>query len=423
MTPKNETLPKSKTSKSQDAASKERIPRDVLDELIAASSSDLSNPKALLRELTAAIVNRAMEAELDEHLGYMPGQPPPPKQKNRRNGSSQKTLRTDQGQVQVQVPRDRQGTFEPQIVPKHQRHFTGFDDKILAMYARGMTVRDIKAQLEEIYDVQVSRELISRVTDAVLDELRVWQSRPLEEVYCIVYLDALRVKIRTKAGVQNRAIYVVVGVPADGERQVLGLWVQDNEGAAFWTSILEELRQRGVADILVLCADGLSGIGQAIEAIFPRAVHQTCIVHVIRASTRFVSYKDRKRLCADLRPIYTALNVEAAQAALEAFEAQWDAQYPTVAKVWRARWDEITPFLDYPEEIRRAIYTTNAIEAMNRKFRKSIKTRGHLPSDQAALKLLFLCLRHGNNGRVRRSRDWNKALNQFDIFFPGRIPQ
>ena len=291
------------------------------------------------------------------------------------------------------------------------------------MYARGMTVRDIREQLEELYDVNASPDLISRVTDGVLDELRVWQSRPLEPVYCIVYLDALVVKIRTKAGVRNRAIYIAVGVPTDGTRQVLGLWIQDTEGAAFWTSILEELRQRGVEDVLVLCSDGLAGMSEACEAIFPRAVFQTCIVHVVRSSTRFVAWKDRKAVCADLRPIYTAVNAEEAEAALEAFEEKWDSQYPTVARSWRNRWDDIIPFLSYPAEIRRAIYTTNAIEALNRKLRKALKTRGHLPSDQAALKLLFLVLTHERKGAVRRTRTWNQALNQFAIYFEGRLPE
>ena len=402
------------------------IPQDLLSKLLEAydGPGDLrSDPQTLIRDLTAALINRAMESEMEHHLGYERGEEPPGTQSNRRNGKGKKRLRTGQGEVQIEVPRDRDGSFEPQLVPKHQRTFAGFDDKIIAMYARGMTVRDIREQLEELYDVDVSPDLISRVTDGVLDELRVWQSRPLEPVYCIVYLDALVVKIRTKAGVRNRAIYIAVGVPSEGTRQVLGLWIQDTEGAAFWTSILEELRQRGVEDVLVLCSDGLAGMSEACEAIFPRAVFQTCIVHVVRSSTRFVAWKDRKAVCADLRPIYTAINAEEAEAALEAFEEKWDSQYPTVARSWRHRWDDIIPFLSYPAEIRRAIYTTNAIEALNRKLRKALKTRGHLPSDQAALKLLFLVLTHERKGAVRRTRTWNQALNQFAIYFEGRLPE
>jgi len=378
--------------------------------------------QGLLRKLSGALITRAMEGEMSHHLGYERDEPPPAEQANRRNGKGSKQVRTDHGEVQVNVPRDREGSFEPQLLPKHQRHFKGFDDKILAMYARGMSVRDIRAQLEEIYGVEVSADLISRVTDGVLEELKAWQARPLENVYCIVYLDALVVKIRDGGTVRNKSIYVAVGVPVDGNREVLGLWVQETEGAAFWTTVLEDLRQRGVEDILVLCSDGITGMAQAVEAIFPKSIFQTCIVHVIRSSTRFVTWKDRKAVCADLRPIYTAKDAEAAEDALEAFEAKWDGQYPTVAKAWRRRWDEIVPFLAYPAEMRKAIYTTNAIEALNRNFRKAVKTRGHLPSDAAAIKLLYLSLRHERKGVVRRSREWTKALNQFAIYFEGRLP-
>lgn len=424
--PKDDTAKKPPRKRREPVPDGKGIPQDLLSKMLEAydGPGDLrSDPQTLIRDLTAALINRAMESEMEHHLGYERGEEPPGTQSNRRNGKGKKRLRTGQGEVQIEVPRDRDGSFEPQLVPKHQRTFAGFDDKIIAMYARGMTVRDIREQLEELYDVDVSPDLISRVTDGVLDELRVWQSRPLEPVYCIVYLDALVVKIRTKAGVRNRAIYIAVGVPTDGTRQVLGLWIQDTEGAAFWTSILEELRQRGVEDVLVLCSDGLAGMSEACEAIFPRAVFQTCIVHVVRSSTRFVAWKDRKAVCADLRPIYTAVNAEEAEAALEAFEEKWDSQYPTVARSWRNRWDDIIPFLSYPAEIRRAIYTTNAIEALNRKLRKALKTRGHLPSDQAALKLLFLVLIHERKGAVRRTRTWNQALNQFAIYFEGRLPE
>jgi len=400
------------------------VPKEVLDQLLAGMGGEeaLADPASLLRDLSAALVSRALESELDHHLGYAPGDKPPEGQTNRRNGHSSKRLRTGHGEIDIRTPRDREGRFEPQLVPKHQRHFAGFDDKILALYARGMSVRDIRAHLEELYSVEVSPDLISRVTDGVLDELRGWQSRPLEQVYCVVYLDALVVKIRHKGTVQNRSVYLAVGVSVEGQREVLGMWVQQTEGAKFWCSILEDIRRRGVEDILVLCADGLTGMSQAVEAIFPRAIFQTCVVHVIRSSTRFVPWKDRKRVCADLRRIYTAADAEAAEEALEAFEAEWNALYPTVARSWRDRWQDIIPFLAYPAEMRRVIYTTNAIEALNRNLRKALKTRGHMPSDEAALKLLYLSMRHDPKTKTRAARGWTSALNQFAIYFEGRLP-
>jgi len=401
-----------------------RIPQEVLDQLLEGVGAEdaLADPSSLLQDLTAALVSRALESELDHHLGYKAGEEPPSAQPNRRNGHGSKRLRTGHGEVEVRTPRDREGSFEPQLVPKHQRSFAGFDDKVLALYARGMTVRDIRAHLEELYGVEVSPDLISRVTDGVLEELRLWQSRPLESIYCVVYLDALVVKIRSKGTVRNCAVYIAMGIPADGRREVLGLWVQETEGAKFWCSILEELRRRGVEDILVLCADGLTGMSDAALAVFPKAVFQTCVVHVIRASTRFVPWKDRKRVCADLRAIYTAGSAEDAERALAAFEEQWGAHYPTVARSWRNRWEDIVPFLAYPAEMRRVIYTTNAIEALNRNLRKALKTRGHMPSGEAALKLLYLSMRHDPKSNTRYVRNWHKAINQFAIFFEGRLP-
>ena len=401
------------------------IPKEVLDQLLAGAGGKdaLSDPSSLLQDLTAALVSRALESELDHHLGYGAGEEPPPAQSNRRNGHGSKRLRTGHGEVKIRTPRDRDGSFEPQLVPKHQRSFAGFDDKVLALYARGMTVRDIRAHLEEIYGVEVSPDLISRVTDGVLEEQRLWQSRPLESVYCVVYLDALVVKVRTKGTVRNCAVYIAMGIPADGHREVLGLWVQETEGAKFWCSILEELRRRGVQDILVLCADGLTGMSEAALAVFPKAVFQTCVVHVIRASTRFVAWKDRKRVCADLRNIYTAGNAEEAERALEAFEERWDPHYPTVARSWRNRWEDIIPFLAYPAEMRRVIYTTNAIEALNRSLRKALKNRGHMPSGEAALKLLYLSMRHDPKSKSCTVRGWSKAINQFAIYFDGRLHQ
>jgi putative transposase len=396
---------------------------ELLDELLReyGGSAGVTGPDGLLKELTRAVVNRAMGAELSHHLGYEEGEQPPDGQSNRRNGRTPKTVRTGQGPVEIEVPRDREGSFEPQLIPKHQRHFDGFDDKILSMYARGMSVREIRAHLEEIYGVEVSPDLISRVTDAVIDEMTAWQSRPLERLYLVAYLDALVIKVRDKSGVQNKSVYIVVGVRPDGSKDVLGLWIQATEGAKFWLTILSELRQRGVEDILVMCADGLTGLPEAVEAAFPRAIFQTCIVHLVRSSTRFVPWKDRKAVCADLREVYTADSAESAAMVLEGFEVKWGQRFPMIAPAWRRRWDEFTPFLAFPPEIRRAIYTTNAIEALNRQLRKVLKTRGHMPNEQAALKLLYMAVLNAQKNWGGRDRRWNTALLQFAIHFEGRI--
>lgn len=398
---------------------------ELLDELLKeyGGPSGVTGPDGLLKDMTRAVINRAMGAELTHHLGYEAGDTPPEGQDNRRNGKSGKTVRTGQGPISIEVPRDRDGSFEPQLIPKGQRHFDGFDDKILSMYARGMTVREIRAHLEEIYGVEVSPDLISRVTDAVVEEMTAWQTRPLERVYLVAYLDALVIKVRDKSGVQNKSVYIVVGVRPDGSKDVLGLWLQASEGAKFWLTILSELRQRGVEDILVLCADGLTGLPEAVEAAFPRAIFQTCIVHMVRASTRFVPWKDRKAVCADLRTVYNAETAEAAELALEGFEGKWGKRFPMIAPTWRRRWDEVTPFLSFPPEIRRAIYTTNAIEALNRQLRKVLKTRGHMPNEQAALKLLYMAIQNAQKNWGGRDRRWNNALLQFAIYFEGRIPE
>ena len=398
--------------------------QELLEELIAEAGPEaLKDPEGLLKELTRSLVNAAMDAELSHHLGYEPGERPPAEALNRRNGKSEKTVRTGHGPVPIEVPRDRDGSFEPKLIPKHSRQFAGFDDKIISMYARGMTVREIRGHLEEIYGVEVSPDLISRVTDAVVEELSAWQSRPLERVYLVAYLDALVIKVRDKSGVRNKSVYLVVGVLPDGSKDVLGMWIEATEGAKFWLTILSELRQRGVQDILVLCADGLTGLPDAVEAAFPNAIFQTCIVHMIRSSTRFVPWKDRKAVCADLKTVYTAESAEAAAQALDAFEERWGDRFPMVGAAWRRRWDEVTPFLAYPPEIRRAIYTTNAIEALNRQLRKVLKTRGHMPNVQAALKLLYLAIRNAKKNWGGRDRRWNTALLQFAIYFEGRIPE
>jgi putative transposase len=403
---------------------KKELPSEVLDQLLKdwGGPAGLLGDQGLLKQLTAALVQRAMDAELSHHVGYERGETPPDNQTNRRNGKSKKRVRTEHGSMEVSVPRDREGTFSPEILPKHQRHFNGFDDKILSMYARGMSTRDIRAHLEEIYGVEVSPELISHVTDAVVDELRGWQNRPLDTTYLIVYLDALVAKIRDKGVVKNKSVYTAVGVGADGKKQVLGLWVQQTEGAKFWLSILQALRQRGTEDIFILCADGLTGLSEAVEATFPQTIFQTCIVHMIRSSTRFVPWKERRAVCADLRKVYTATDEETASDELDAFEKIWGERFPMIAAAWRRRWEEVTPFLAFPAEIRRAVYTTNAIEALNRHTRKSLKTRGHMPSDEAAIKLIYLAIKTAKTW-MRPPPYWPKAALQFAIHFEERMPR
>lgn len=416
------------TTKSTDEKTKAQSPKpiraELLDELLGdyRSPEDLVGESGLLKELTRALVNRAMQAEMTEHLGYESGRAAPEGQGNRRNGKRKKRVRSDQGHLDVEIPRDRDGTFEPALIPKHSREFRGFDEKIIAMYARGMTVRDIQSHLADIYQVTVSPDLISRVTDEVVEELRAWQHRPLEEVYPVVYIDALVVKIRHKGVVQNRAVHVAVGIRLDGCKEVLGMWIAPTEGAKFWLSVLTELKQRGVRDIFVMCADGLKGLPEAVEASFPETIFQTCIVHLIRSSMRYVSWKERKALCKELRKLYTAADEEAAMVAFEEFERTHADRYPTVVRAWRDRWEEWTPFLHFPQEVRRIIYTTNAIEALHRQLRKTLKTRGHLPSDDAAMKLLFLAVRNAEKTWGKRTRTWGKALMQFAIYFEERMP-
>jgi putative transposase len=402
------------------------LPAEAIDQILKAGYTgpdDFTGPNGFLQQLVAAVVNRALNTELEHHLGYAKGAAVPADQINRRNGHTPKTLRSDLGPVEAVIPRDREGTFEPQLVQKHQRSMAGFDGKILAMYARGMSTRDIQDHMQEIYGLEVSPQLVSDVTAAVCEELHAWQSRALEPVYLAVYLDALVVKVRDKGVVINKSIYLVVGLLPDGSKDILGMWIAATEGAKFWLSVLSELRQRGVRDIMVLCADGLKGMPEAAEASFPKAIFQTCIVHVVRASMRFVPWKLRKAVCADLRAIYTAANAKDALLALEAFEAIWGSQFPMIGKAWRARWNEISPFLEFPPEIRRAIYTTNAIEALNRQVRKVLKTKGALPDDDAALKLIFLVLRNAKKSWGHSSRDWTAAGAQFAIFFGDRFPQ
>ncbi len=403
---------------------KKPIRKELLDELLAeyANPEDLTGPEGLLKRLTGALVERALQAEMTDHLGYEPGAAEGQGSGNSRNGAGKKTLRTDQGDVTVEVPRDRNGTFEPKLVKKHQRSFKGFDDKILSMYARGMSVRDIQAHLAEIYGTEVSPDLISRVTDSVVDEVQAWQARPLDAVWPIVYLDALVIKVRDQGIVQNKSAYIALGMGVDGHKEVLGIWLESNEGAKFWLKVISELKNRGVQDILIACCDGLKGFPQAIEAVFPKAVVQTCIVHMIRNSVRFVGWQQRKTVCAELRAVYGAPTEQAALAELDAFEAKHAQRYPAIASSWRSNWERVRPFFDFPAELRKLIYTTNAIESLNFQLRKVTKAKGHFPNDEAATKLLYLALRNAEKKWTMVPRFWNSALNQLVIYFPGRLP-
>lgn len=401
-----------------------KINDDVLDELLKGCErpEDLLGDGGLMKELKQALMQRMLGAELTEHLGYEHGTEAPPVQSNRRNGASRKTLKSEDGAFEIEVPRDREGSFEPRLVAKGQTRIDGLDDKIIQMYARGMSVRDIRGHLEELYGLEVSPDLISRVTDAVLDEVKEWRSRALDTVYPIVIFDALRVKIRDKDSriVKNKAVYLALGVTGDGQREVLGLWIADNEGAKFWLAVMTELRNRGVQDILIAVVDGLKGFPEAINSAFPETTVQTCIVHLVRHSLNFCSWKDRKAVAAKLRDVYSAETAEAAWDALEAFDADWGRQYPSIAQAWRRAWQEVIPFFAFSPEIRRVIYTTNAVESLNRVIRKSIKTRGSFPSEDAAEKLIYLAIR-GHEKTSRTVRGWLTAVNQFAIMFEDRF--
>ncbi len=400
-----------------------RISDVVIDELLAGASSEeeIAGPGGLLAALTKRLVERAMEVELTDHVGYEPHQEPLGGAGNTRNGSTPKTLITEHGKVQVDAPRDRDGSFEPQIVRKRQRRFVGFDDKILALYSRGLSVRDIEAHLQEIYGVKVGRDLISRVTDAVMDDVREWAKRPLEDIYPIVFLDCMVIKVREGGTVGRRALYLALGVTLEGDRDVLGMWFQETEGAKFWMQILTDLKTRGVRDILICCVDGLTGIPEAIEAIFPKTTVLTCLVHLIRSSLKYVPRREREQVARDLKPIYTAVDADAAQAELEAFDEKWGQRFPVITQAWLNAWEHVIPFLAFPPEVRRVIYTTNAIEALNRQLRKAIKTKGSFPNEDAARKLVYLAL-HNAVPQWTRTRNWTTALLAFKIHFGDRVP-
>lgn len=396
---------------------------EIIDELLKGykKPEDITGENGLLKQLTKAIVERALESELTYELGYEKHSPEGKNNGNSRNGKSGKTIKTDHGDMTITVPRDRNSEFEPQIVRKGQRRFTGFDEKILSMYAFGMTTRDIQAHLEEIYGVEVSPELISTVTDGVIEEVREWQTRPLDRLYPIVLFDALMLKIRDDGRIMNKAVYLAIGIGMDGHKDVLGIWIEKNEGAKFWLSVFTELKNRGINDVLIACVDGLKGLPEAIEAVFPHAEVQLCIVHMVRNSLRFVSYKDRNNIAADLKNIYRAVNVEQAEQALCKFEVKWDSRYPMISKSWRSNWSRIIPFFAYPDEIRTAIYTTNAIESLNNSLRKVTKTRNSFPNDEAAIKLLYMALKHIRKKWTMPIRNWSAAIHQFALRFGDRV--
>jgi len=398
------------------------LPQEELeDALEGLDPEQITGPGGLLTQLAGRVIETALGAELSEHLGYPPGQAPPGAAANVRNGATPKTLQTELGPVAIRTPRDRKGSFEPQLVRKRQTRLAGLDEKVLGLYAGGMSVRDIAGHLSDLYGTEIGRDTISRVTDAVLADVAAWRTRPLEAVYPIVYFDALQVKVTEDRSVRNRACYLALGVTLEGEREVLGIWWQETEGAKFWLAVLNDLNQRGVNDVLIACVDGLSGFPEAIEAVFPKAWVQTCIVHQIRSSMRYVNYRDRKAVARDLRPIYTAPNADAALVELERFDEQWGGGYPMIANSWRAHWEHIVPFLALPAELRKAVYTTNTIEALHRQIRKAIKTRGHFPDEQAATKLIYLAIERAE-AKWRRNRTWTAPLAALKIHFGDRIP-
>jgi putative transposase len=398
------------------------VANELIDKLIAEYKrpEDILGEKGLLKQLTKAIVERALHSELTEHLGYEKHEPSGRGSGNSRNGASKKTLQGDFGEVEIAVPRDRNGSFEPKIVEKHQRRWVGFDDKILSMYARGMTTREIQGHLEEIYGVEVSPTLISNVTDSVLEEVKSWQSRPLEAVYPVVFLDALYVRMRNEGRVETRAVYVVMGVTMEGQKEVMGLWSSAQEGSRFWLGVLTDIKNRGVKDILIACVDGLKGFPEAIRSVYAKAEVQLCIVHMVRNSLKYVNWKERKQVAADLKLVYRAATREQAEQELEGFAEKWERKYPMIPRQWKENWDGVSVFFQFPGEIRKVIYTTNAVESLNRSLRKIIKVRGGFPSEEAGMKLLYLALRNATK-KWHTVQNWKEAMNQFAVLWKDRL--
>jgi putative transposase len=398
------------------------IDTKLIDQLLKGCQKpeDIIGESGVLKQLTKAVLERALSGELTHHLGYEKHDPAGYKSGNSRNGNSPKTLKGDFGEMEVRVPRDRNGTFEPKIIGKHQTRFTGFDEMILALYARGMTTRDIEAQLRQAYGVDISASLISEVTDEVLDLFQGWQNRPLENLYPILYLDALYVKMRNEGRVENRAVYVAIGIDLLGRKEVLGLWTSTNEGAKFWLSVLTDLRNRGVKDVFIVCVDGLKGFPQAIQSVYPQAQVQLCMVHMMRASLNYVTWKEKRQVAADLKPIYRAMTAAEAEQGLNEFSDKWGGKYQTIVRLWRDNWEQVIPFLAFPAEIRKVIYTTNAVESLNMSLRKVTKNRGSFPNEESALKLLYLALKNAS-AKWETIQSWKEALNQFEILWGDRI--
>jgi len=396
----------------------------LIDELL----EDVSDPKdilgknGLLKQLTKRLVERTLEAELTDHLGYEPHEPKGHGTGNNRNGKGSKTVQSETGAIDINVPRDRNGTFEPKLIKKRQRRLEGFDDKVLALYSRGLSTRDIQGQLQELYGAEVSPTLISNVTNAVMDDVRAWQSRPLSAVYPILYFDALFVKSRQEGPVKNKAVYLALGINLEGEKELLGLWIAETEGSKFWHAVFNELKNRGVQDCFVACVDGLKGLPEAIEAVYPHTQVQLCIVHKLRNSFKYVPWKDRKAVAKDLRAVYAAATLKEAEQAFEDFSKLWDAKYPAISPGWRSDWDRLTVFFDYTPEIRKVIYTTNAIESLNYSLRKILKNRGAFPNDDSIIKILYLAINRVSKKWTMPIRNWKAALNQFVILFGDRVP-
>ena len=395
----------------------------LIDELLKSCKKpeDILGKGGLLKQLTKAVVERALEAEMTDHLGYSKYSSIGKSKSNSRNGKTSKTIKGKSGEMTITVPRDREGEFEPQLIPKHQRRFDGFDDKIIAMYSRGMTTRDIRDQLEDLYGVDVSPSFISTVTDAVMEEVREWQNRPLDSLYPIVYLDAIRIKGRHEGHIMNKAVYLAIGINTEGLKEVLGMWIAKSEGAKFWLSVLNELKNRGLQDIFIASVDGLKGFPDAIEAVYPNTQVQLCIVHMVRNSLKYVSWKQRKEMANDLKTIYRANTREEALDALDTFAERWDNTHPRVSKSWRDNWTNLSTFFDYPKDIRKVIYTTNAIESLNMSLRKVTKTRGSFPNDDAIFKILYLALRNAAKKWTMPLQNWHGAMNQFSIIFEERM--
>ena len=400
------------------------ITKEILDELLKEykGPDDFFGPDGLVKQLSKALIERAMQAELTGELGYEKSEPGEKQTENRRNGKSSKTLRTDQGPMEIDVPRDRKGEFEPKIIPKRQREWRGFDDKILSMYGLGLSTKAIQENIKDIYNVDISPELVSRVTDEVKGLVEEWRNRSLDSFYPVIFFDALRVNIRDEGHVSKKAVYIALAIRLDGQKEVLGMWIEQNEGSKFWLGIMNELKTRGLQDTLIAAVDGLTGFPDAINTVFPKAEVQLCMVHMVRNSVKYISYKDRKAVTADLKEIYLAPSEDAAETALNKFAEKWDKKYPAISKSWRNRWSEVIPFMKFSPEIRKAVYTTNAIESVNYNLQRNLKTRQSFPNDEAAMKLIFMILRRISKRWTMPIRNWGEALNQFAIIYGDRVP-